>query len=341
MIDIQQQYSLRHHNTFGFDQRAENFVAVQDDESLVEALDYAKEHALDVFVLGGGSNLVLTKDINGLVIHCAQQHLEYQTLDSEHNGKVTVGAGVQWHSLVLDTLAQGLAGLENLSLIPGQVGAAPVQNIGAYGVELKDRLHSLRALHLPSRQWREFSADECEFDYRHSIFKRCRNEYLITEVTFTLGDCHGLNTAYDSLARYLDEQQLSNPTARDISQAVMTIRRSRLPDYQQLGNAGSFFHNPIVTKVQVASLRQQYPEMPAFEVSPASAKLSAAWMIDTLGYRGVRRGDVGIYEKQALVLVNHVAGSSQGRSLIALAEEIRTEVETHFNVSLSMEPVVI
>lgn len=333
--------SLKNFNTFGFDQCAEYFVDVDNDITLSESLEYAQRNNLDIFVLGGGSNLVLTNDIKGLVIHCAQESIRYIAQADANACKVVVGAGVQWHALVQDTLQHGLAGLENLSLIPGQVGAAPVQNIGAYGVELKDRIDSVRALHLPSRQWKTFSIEECQFDYRNSYFKQCPNEYVITEVTFLLGNCRKLNTSYGSLAQYLDTHGIDNPSAIDISKAVIAIRQSRLPDPSVLGNAGSFFHNPVVSREHASALLARYPDLVSFNVDDATVKLSAAWMIDTLGFKGVRRGAVGVYDQQALVLVNHVSGSSNGKAMIALAREIQSAVQEHFSVHLNIEPVIV
>ncbi|MBX2880865.1 MAG: UDP-N-acetylmuramate dehydrogenase [Granulosicoccus sp.] len=340
-MQIQKNQSLKQYNTLGFDQRAEYFVSVSDDDTLNEALDYAKQHQLSLFVIGGGSNLVLTRNIKGLVLHCAQRYIKYTPGASGDSCTVAAGAGVPWHELVLDTLANGAPGLENLSLIPGQVGAAPVQNIGAYGVELKDRMHSLRALHLPSRQWHTFAVNECQFEYRDSMFKRKKNEFLINEVIFDLGTHHGTTTEYASLSQHLDRVGVTNPTADDISKAVITIRQSRLPDPNKLGNVGSFFHNPIVKRDHLQSLRQRYPKIVSFDVDSLHVKLSAAWMIDTLGYRGIRKGDVGVYDKQALVLVNHRRGSENGRSLVELADEIREAVDTQFNVKLNIEPLVI
>lgn len=341
MMKIQLKKSLRDFNTLGFDQYAEYYVAIDNDTTLQECVTYAQHNSLDTFVLGGGSNLVLTSDIKGLVMHCAQRSIEYIAVPGTNSSKVVAGAGVQWHALVQDTLNNGLTGLENLSLIPGQVGAAPVQNIGAYGVEIKDRIDSVRAMHLPTQQWRTFSAAECQFEYRNSFFKQRPQEYLITDVTFLLGECCELNTSYGSLAQYLETHGIDNPAAIDISEAVMAIRRSRLPDPAELGNAGSFFHNPVVSREHASALLARYPGLVSFDVDDLHVKLSAAWMIDTLGFKGTRRGDVGVYNQQALVLVNHHSGSSNGNTLLALAHEIQSAVERHFKVSLNIEPVIV
>ena len=341
MFTIQPNQSLKRYNTMGFDQRAAYIATVENDDMLGEALEFARKSQLDIFVLGGGSNLVLTQDINALVIHCAQSEINYEAPYTTQACKVTVGAGVNWHSLVLDTLEHGLPGLENLSLIPGQAGAAPVQNIGAYGVEIKDRLVSVRALHIPTGQWRHFTAEDCQFEYRNSFFKRRSNEYLISEVTLQLGRCHALDTSYDSLSQYLETKDITQPTAMQISQAVIAIRQSRLPDPTQLGNVGSFFHNPVVSREHAMALKAKFPELISYNIDRHTAKLSAAWMIDTLGYKGIRRGDIGVYERQALVLVSHARGLQNGKLLLDLAREIQSAVAEQFEVKLSIEPVIV
>ncbi|MFK7892378.1 MAG: UDP-N-acetylmuramate dehydrogenase [Granulosicoccus sp.] len=341
MIDVKQNKSLLQYNTLGFDQSAQHFVVIDDDETLLSALDYAEAQSLDVFILGGGSNLVLSKDIDAMVLHSAQPGIVYEKSESNNAVSVVVGAGIQWHSLVLDTLAQGLAGLENLSLIPGQVGAALVQNIGAYGVEIKDRIESVRALHLPTRQWRSFTAEECQFAYRDSLFKQQAGEYFITQVSFRLGSMYGPVTSYDSLSKHLERHNITAPDARQICQAVIDIRQSRLPNPKTLGNAGSFFHNPVITRQQASLLKSRYPEMTSFAVGDDRVKLSAAWMIEHLGFKGIRRGNVGVYDKQSLVLVNHSFGGKDGASLLALAKEIQSAVKECFEVRLTIEPVIL
>lgn len=341
MFNIQRNQSLKSYNTLGFDQRAAYFATVQNDDMLGEALEYARKRQLDIFVLGGGSNLVLTQDINALVIHCAQSDIKYEESHTDQACKVTVGAGVKWHSLVLDTLKHGLPGLENLSLIPGQTGAAPVQNIGAYGVEIKDRLVGVRALHIPSGQWQHFTAAECQFEYRNSYFKRRSNEFLISEVTLQLGCCHALDTSYASLSQYLETNDINQPTAMQISQAVIAIRQSRLPDPLHLGNVGSFFHNPVVTREHAMALKAKFPDLMSFYIDQHTEKLSAAWMIDTLGYKGIRRGNIGVFEHQALVLVSYARGQQNGGALMDLAREIQSAVVEQFDVKLSIEPVIV
>ena len=338
-INIQADYSLKRHNTLGFDQVAEYYCAPADDAALEAALRHAEENTLAVTILGGGSNIVLTKDIKGLVIHPAYTSINIEPTEREDTTLVRAGAGIDWDELVSHTLAAGLRGLENLTLIPGNVGAAPVQNIGAYGVEIEQRIAWLRALHLPSMQWMRFTPEQCQFSYRNSVFKQHKHQYLITEVCFRLGDCNPLIHDYDSLANYLKVQGVERPDALQISRAVASIRASRLPDPEHLGNAGSFFHNPVVDNVKAERLREQFPRLPTYPNGPDHCKLSAAWLIDNAGLKGIRHGDVGVYEKQALVLVNH--GDGDGSQLLVLAQEIQQRIKSLYAIDLQIEPTII
>jgi len=331
--------SLKAYNSFGFDQRAERFAVAPNEEVLEELVVLAKNKQWPVFILGGGSNIVLTQDIPGLVIHMGDMSITVENEDALGNQRIRAGAGVVWHDFVLQTLSMGANGLENLSLIPGSVGAAPVQNIGAYGIEVKDRIHKVRALHMPTLRWRDFDAAECEFSYRDSFFKHSPGEYAISGVEFNLGTQCTINADYDSLANALDARHLKTPNARDISDIVIKIRQSRLPDPTLVGNAGSFFHNPIVHLNQVSELEQRFPRIVSFPVNNNSRKLSAAWMIDNAGLKGLSRNGVGVYEKQALVLVN--LGSGTGAEVISLASEIQETILQKFNVRLSIEPTVL
>ncbi|MFK8078011.1 MAG: UDP-N-acetylmuramate dehydrogenase [Granulosicoccus sp.] len=335
---VEHNKSLKQFNTFGFDQRAEHFATASNDAELEQLVELAQSKSWPVFVLGGGSNIVLTKDLAGLVIHMADTRVEVISDNDGGNKRIKAGAGVGWHDFVLQTLALEANGLENLSLIPGSVGAAPVQNIGAYGVEVKDRIHKVRALHMPTGEWREFSASDCEFAYRHSFFKNHPGEYAITQVEFNLGSQCAIEAEYSSLKQELHNLGLNAPSALDISRTVTNIRQSRLPDPTMIGNAGSFFHNPIVTEAQASELLQRFPSMVNFPAQTGFRKLSAAWMIDQAGFKGVRRGNVGVYEKQALVLIN--LGDGRGCELLALAQEIQASISNVFGVDLSIEPNV-
>lgn len=339
MIKIENNKSLKEFNSFGFDQRAQHYTVVSSNEQLLEAVEHAHSHSWPIFILGGGSNIVLTQDISGLVIHMAGTQIKRTINPVDGGEKLRVAAGKNWHELVLQTLDMGLPGLENLSLIPGTVGAAPVQNIGAYGVEVKDRITLVHALHLPSRQWCEFTTHDCNFSYRHSLFKDHPKEYAITEVEFELGSRCETNTSYESLAKHLTDRELSSPSAIEISQSVVAIRQSKLPDPNVIGNAGSFFHNPIVSVEDAELLKKRFPGLVVFSVNEETAKLAAGWMIDQLGYKGLSRNGVGVYEHQALVLVH--TGGANGAALLALANEIISRVKDTYDVGLSIEPLVI
>ena len=337
MIELNK--SLKAYNSFGFTQYAEMFAVARSEEQLEELVALAKNKQWPVFILGGGSNIVLTRDVSGLVIHLGDTTVEVVSKDNLGNQIVRAGAGVVWHDLVLQTLELGANGLENLSLIPGSVGAAPVQNIGAYGVEVKDRIRTVRALHMPTNTWRSFTASECQFAYRHSFFKDAPGEYAIASVEFNLGTQCKITADYDSLVRQLDALGLDNPTAIDISNTVIGIRQSRLPDPATIGNAGSFFHNPIVPAEQVSTLEQRFPGIVSFPANDGFRKLSAAWMIDQAGFKGVSKGGVGVYDKQALVLVN--LGTGNGTEILSIAAEIQKTVSDTYDVNLSIEPVIL
>jgi len=338
-INIQPDFSLKPFNTFGFDQQAEFFCTVNNDSELEAAVRHGQKQKLAITVLGGGSNVVLANDIKGLVIHPGYTHIRYLHTDTCDASLVVAGAGIVWDELVAMTLDKGLRGLENLTLIPGTVGAAPVQNIGAYGVEADQRIVSVRALHLPTLQWHKFSAAQCQFSYRNSYFKQHPNQYVISEVHFKLGDCHALNYQYDSLQKHLQRHGMVEPDARQISQAVASIRSSRLPDPAIMGNAGSFFHNPVIDNNKAQALQLRFPDVPVYPNSTSHSKLSAAWLIDKAGCKGMQVGNVGVYDKQALVLVNH--GNGTAEQLLALARQIQDEIKRRYDIDLQIEPTVI
>ncbi len=341
-MQIEEQKDLTALNSLGFGNKAERYVEVADHSALNEAVAYANRQNWPVFVLGGGSNLVITQNIPGLVIKLTNDIISYDNRGEENSWMfiVNAGAGVNWHRLVRDSISRGLSGLENLSLIPGNTGAAPVQNIGAYGVELTDRFDSLTALHLPTNKWREFSKAECEFAYRDSFFKHHTGEYAITDVRLLLGSDMALETSYESLNRWLQEKHAGETVTPElISDAVCTLRQSKLPDPATIGNVGSFFHNPVVSQAQYDGLKQRYPKIIAYPQENGLVKLAAGWMIDSLGMRGNRKGAVGVHDRQALVLVHHGGGS--GLELLAYASDIQQSVLDKFGVSLSMEPTVV
>jgi len=337
-LQIQPNVSLKDLNTFGFDSRAEYFATTTSDQRLVDLLEFAEALGWPLFVLGGGSNLVLTRNISGLVMRIGDSKITY-SLQPDGLVHVTAGAGVNWHALVMDTLSQGHGGLENLSLIPGTVGAAPVQNIGAYGVELVDRFVSLRAWHRPSRQFVGLDASECEFSYRNSRFKSERGDWIVLSVTLCVGRNVPLTTSYSSLADQLNTSGVMAPTAKDVSDAVIAVRQSRLPNPTVIGNAGSFFHNPIISAAEFARLSSEYPGMISYAMPDGQVKIAAGWLIDRLGYKGVRRGAVGVHDEQALVLVNH--GGGNGQELLLLVEEIQSAVRAKYEIEMTIEPLVV
>ena len=337
-MQFEQNKPLKYLNTLAFEHIAEHYVEAQSEDDLAEAREYALNNNWPLFVLGGGSNIVLTQDIKGLVVHPVGSAISYQTTDTDE-ALVTANAGANWHELVLDTLQHGYAGLENLSLIPGAAGAAPVQNIGAYGIELKHRLVSLRALHLPSGEWRTFTNKVCEFDYRNSLFKRLKGDYAISSISLQLSKSLPLNTHYAALQQAIDAAQLKEVDAKAISNLVCQIRSQKLPDPDVLSNVGSFFQNPIIDDEHYQTLKADHPGLVAYPQADGQVKLAAGWLIDTLGFRGKRSGAVGVHDKQALVLVNF--GGGTGEQLLTLAEDIRQSVKDNFDVELRIEPNVM
>ncbi len=332
---VQSNVSLRHLNTFGLDADARYFVNVQSVDELTAVLRDPEWKDFPKFILGGGSNILLTKDIDALVIHPAMTGI---TVAEENEETVTlqVGAGEVWHEFVMHCVAKGYGGVENLSLIPGTVGAAPMQNIGAYGVEIKNVIGSVEAVDMESGEKRVFSNAECEFGYRESIFKKAfKNKYVITGATFILSKKPVLNAAYGDVQKTLQEMGAQNPTIRDISEAIMAIRRSKLPDPAEIGNAGSFFKNPEIPVTQFAQLRETFPEVPGYPVDAQTVKVPAGWLIERAGWKGYREGEIGVHARQALVLVNY--GGGTGAEIKALSEKIQGSVAEKFGIRLNAE----
>jgi len=339
MADFREFYPLRRHNTFGFDVRARLAVSVRSEQDLVEALDDPRAQGLPVVVLGGGSNVVLSGDLDALVllIEIPGYHVT-ESASTDGSVHVTAGAGENWHGLVGRTIADGLPGLENLALIPGTVGAAPIQNIGAYGVELCERLASVRAYDRQTRTFVELDAAQCAFGYRDSVFKHAgRDRYIITAVTLCLPRPWQPALGYTELARELEG--LDQPDAARIRDAVVAIRSRKLPDPAVIGNAGSFFKNPIVDATQRDALVAANPSLVSYRQTDGRYKLAAGWLIDQCGFKGVSDGPVGVYAKQALVLVHHGGGSA--RDLLALAHRIADTVQERFGVRIEPEPVIV
>ncbi len=333
-MNIQESISLKPFTTFGIDQKAKYFTRVGTLSELKAALLAAKEKQLPVFILGGGSNILLTRDIDALVI---KLEIKGINLVKEEGDQlfVEVGAGEMWHELVLHSIAQDWAGLENLSLIPGTVGASPMQNIGAYGVEIKDVFDSLQAMHRETLEMHSFDAEACQFGYRESIFKQTlKDQYVITSVTFRLSKTPKFHLEYVAIREVLAANGIEQPSIRAISDAVIQIRQSKLPDPKEIGNAGSFFKNPTISNTQFEALKAAYPSIPGYP-SAEGVKVAAGWLIEQAGWKGKRMGDVGVHTKQALVLVNYGGGS--GKELKNLSEQIQASVFEKFGIHLQPE----
>ncbi|KOX99997.1 UDP-N-acetylmuramate dehydrogenase [Pseudomonas nunensis] len=327
--------SLKPFNSFGVDVRAQLFAEAHNDAEVREALAYAASHAVPLLVIGGGSNLLLTADIQALVLRMATRGIRVLS-DDGSQVLIEAEAGEPWHPFVQHTLAQGLSGLENLSLIPGTVGAAPMQNIGAYGVEIKDVFVGLTALDRQTGELRDFSLEECNFAYRDSLFKQQPGRWLILRVRFTLNRTAHLHLEYGPVRQRLTEQGIDHPTPTDVSQAICSIRSEKLPDPAVLGNAGSFFKNPLVPAALVTRLKLEYPDLVAYAQADGQMKLAAGWLIEKAGWKGFREADAGVHKLQALVLVNY--GGATGLQLLDLAQRIQKDIAQRFSVELEMEP---
>ena len=335
---MQDHISLKPYNTFGIEVFAEHFIKVECLVSLKEALLWAQRQNLPVLLLGGGSNMVLTQDVKGLVIHLAFLGREV----IEEGGEAVVveaKAGENWHRFVEWTLEQGFNGLENLSLIPGTVGASPVQNVGAYGVEIKDCMHSLTALDRKTMQVVEMQVAECDFAYRESLFKRDKDRWVILAVRFNLTKSNVVHLGYGPVRDRLLAEGIEAPTAKDVGRVISAIRREKLPNPSELGNAGSFFKNPVVSGAKAYELSQRFENLVQYPLVGGQVKLAAGWLIEQAGLKGYRVGDAGVHRLQALVLVNY--GSATGKEILALAEHVKKTVLEHFGVALEIEPNVI
>jgi UDP-N-acetylmuramate dehydrogenase len=344
-LDIQTNFSLKNLNSFGLDVRARAYLKITSSAQLQQALLTPALAALPRLLLGGGSNILLTQDFDGLVLHMASSGIKVVAGDPGSAGALDPGfnhvraaAGENWHSFVMWTLAQGLGGLENLALIPGTVGAAPIQNIGAYGVEINDCLHSVTVFDGDSGQIRVMDKAACRLAYRDSIFKHAEGRALvILDVTFALPKNWQPQLRYAELAQALCE--IAAPSARAIADAVIAIRRRKLPDPAVIGNAGSFFKNPVVSKEQCAWLLEQFPTLVHHAQGDGSEKLAAGWLIDQCGWKGKNLGPAGVYPKQALVLVNN--GGASGLDVVRLAQAIQADVLARYGVRLEPEPVFV
>jgi UDP-N-acetylmuramate dehydrogenase len=338
-LPVQHDFSLRELNTFGVAASAQAYLPVSSVAQLEQVRQDSSLAAMPRLVLGGGSNILLTRDFPGLVLHMGIKGIEIVGED-ETATYVRAAAGENWHQFVLWTLEHGLGGLENLSLIPGSVGAAPIQNIGAYGIEIKDRFHTLTLFDFATGEQRVLDKAACRFAYRDSVFKHeLRDRAVVLDVTFALPKQWQPNVRYADVAQELAARSITEPTPQDISAAVIAIRTRKLPDPAVIGNAGSFFKNPVVTPAQRDSLLQRYPQMVNYAQPDGSVKLAAGWLIDQCGWKGRTAGAAGVYENQALVLVNR--GGASGADIAQLAAAIQADVAQRFDVQLEPEPIFL
>lgn len=335
-MNILKNISLKEYNTFGIAAYAKRFITIDSVYELQQLLKIEK----NIFLISGGSNMLLTKDIEQLVTHI---NIKGISIDKEDKYAVyiTANAGENWHDFVFWTVSQNYGGIENLSLIPGNVGTCPIQNIGAYGVEVKDTITNVEALEIETGKLVSFSNLECEFGYRNSIFKNeVKGKYIIISVSFKLTkNEHNLNTSYGAIENEFESKNIKNPTLKDISDAIIAIRKSKLPDPKVIGNSGSFFKNPVISKSQFLELQKEYPKMPNYMVSKDEIKIPAGWLIEKAGFKGKRYGDFGVHEKQALVLVNY--GNATGKEIYKLAQHIQKTILNTFGISLEIEVNVI
>jgi UDP-N-acetylmuramate dehydrogenase len=337
-MEILSHFSLKRFNTFGIEAKAKKFVSVKNETQLKTVLEENKSEKK--FVLGGGSNMLLTKDIDALVIHV---DLKGKKIIKEDEDFVWVEsqAGENWHEFVIWTIENDFGGLENMSLIPGNVGTTPVQNIGAYGAEIKDTFISCEAVRIDNQTIKQFTNAECHFGYRKSIFKNeAKDQYIITSVIFKLTKRkHNINTSYGDISTELAKKNISNPTLKDVSNAVIAIRQSKLPDPKILGNSGSFFKNPVLLKSDFEKIHQQFPEMKFYEISATEVKVPAGWLIEQAGFKGKRFGDAGVHEKQALVLVNY--GNATGLEILNVSKIIQETIYKTYGIHIEAEVNVI
>ena len=333
-MQIKENISLKPYNTFGIDVKAAQFVSVTSLTDLKTVVALHKQS--EILVIGGGSNMLLTHAQNKLVIHINIKGIAIIQQDENHV-YVKANAGENWHEFVLWCLDRDYGGLENLSLIPGNVGTAPIQNIGAYGVELKDSFVSCEALNIENQKLQVFSNEDCKFGYRNSIFKgEEKGKFILTSVTFKLTKkLHQLHIDYGAIQSQLANKNIPNPSIKDISNAVIAIRESKLPNPKHIGNSGSFFKNPVISKTHYKSLQEKFNDIPCYPVSNQDVKVPAGWLIEKAGFKGKRFGNYGVYDKQALVLVNY--GGATGHDILALSKLIQKTVIRLFDIAIEAE----
>ncbi|MCB9195429.1 MAG: UDP-N-acetylmuramate dehydrogenase [Flavobacteriales bacterium] len=338
-MKIKSDHSLKEFNTFGIDVKAKYFARVANLNELMDVLNSKESREMEILFLGGGSNMLLKGDLNKLVIKLELEGIDLLD-ENENDVLVRSGAGVVWHDFVLYTLDKGWFGLENLSLIPGSVGASPIQNIGAYGVEIKDRFEYLEALNLNTLEVERFDLKDCKFGYRESVFKQeLKGKYVIISVVYRLTKSPNINTSYGIINQQLEEMGVLDPTPKDVSNAVIAIRQSKLPDPKKIGNSGSFFKNPVVVKELADKVKASFPNIPSYLVDDKHVKLAAGWLIEQAGWKGKRIDNYGVHKMQALVLVNY--GGASGDQIFQLSQDIIDSVKSKFGVELEREVNII
>jgi UDP-N-acetylmuramate dehydrogenase len=337
-MHIEENKSLKQYNSFGCNEISRYFVAVKSVDALLEAIAWSKAKIIPYYILGAGSNILFTKPFEGLVIKIEIIGI-LKTNETASEVFLNVGAGENWHHFVSYCIQKGWGGIENLSLIPGTVGASPIQNIGAYGVEVQETIESVTAIDTQSNQPITFNNLACKFSYKSSLFKEENNRYIITAVAFILKKQPQLRTEYGAIKETLREKGIKNPSLADLSNAIIQIRSTKLPDPKMLGNAGSFFKNPTISTIDFEKSKILFPKMIAYPISDDSYKIAAGWLIENCGWKGIRKGKVGCYGKQTLVLVNY--DNASGNEILNFSEEIIQSVLKKFEIRLEREVIVL
>ena len=331
-------YSLKAHNTFGIDAKCKRYLEFENDIEAFDVAEILRKSKLPYIIIGGGSNLLLTRDFDGIVVRSGIKGHYFE--EDYFCERMTCGSGETWDDMVSTSIKAGYYGMENLSLIPGDVGASAVQNIGAYGVEAKDLILCVWMVEIPTGKTWMLGNEECEYGYRQSRFKKdWKNRFLITRVTYGLSKTFRPHLDYGNIRAELERKGISSPTAQQLRETIIEIRNAKLPDPKVEGNAGSFFMNPIVTKVRYEKLAAQYPDMPHYKVDSRHVKIPAGWMIDQCGWKGKSLGRAGVHSKQALVLVNR--GGATGEEIVTLCEAIRKDVKEKFGIDIYPEVNII
>ena len=331
-------YSLKEHNTFGIDAKCARFIEYEDEEEAIEVAEILRKSKLPYIIIGGGSNLLLTKDFEGIVVHSGIKGCQFEKDDSCY--LMTCGSGEVWDDMVAKSIGAGYYGMENLSLIPGDVGASAVQNIGAYGAEAKDLIRCVSTIEVATGKPWMIGNEDCGYGYRDSRFKHdWKNRFLITEVTYALSDAFEPHLDYGNIRAELERKGISEPTAQQLRDTIIDIRNAKLPDPKVTGNAGSFFMNPVVTRKKYEALAELFPDMPHYTVDSCHEKIPAGWMIDQCGWKGKSLGRAGVHDKQALVLVNR--GGATGEEIVTLCETIRHDVFDKFGIEIHPEVNII